>query len=78
MRVKITPVKQIKPIILLDRGEITKVTGVAYVAGQLPIKVRADVNVNLDLVQSREPLVMRQDRDPSLARAFFEINVLKK
>ncbi|XP_067937937.1 RNA 3'-terminal phosphate cyclase-like [Watersipora subatra] len=39
VRVCIEPIKCLKPIVLLDRGEIIKVEGISYVSGQLPVKV---------------------------------------
>lgn len=37
--VRISPVKQLSPISLIDRGTVTKIHGRAFVAGALPIKV---------------------------------------
>ena len=35
----VTPLKQLNPIEMIDPGQVTSVTGTAYVAGVLPIKV---------------------------------------
>ena len=37
------PVKEIRPINLMDRGDVVNITGIAYVAGVLPIKVSNSV-----------------------------------
>lgn len=37
--VRMSPVKQLSPISLIDRGTVTKIYGRAFVAGTLPIKV---------------------------------------
>ena len=34
-----SPVEKIPPITLLDRGKVTRVFGISYVAGTLPVKV---------------------------------------
>ena len=36
---KVKPVKQLKPLQLLERGSLVKITGCAFVAGVLPFKV---------------------------------------
>ena len=35
----INPIKSLEPVILLERGNVLRVTGCAYVAGVLPFKV---------------------------------------
>lgn len=37
-----SPVKELSPINLTERGTVTKIYGRAFVAGALPIKVSAD------------------------------------
>lgn len=37
--VQMSPVKQLNPINLTDRGSVTKIHGRAFVAGVLPLKV---------------------------------------
>ena len=37
--VRMSPVKQLNPINLTDRGSVTKIYGRAFVAGVLPFKV---------------------------------------
>lgn len=39
MIVRMSPVKQLNPINLTDRGSVTKIYGRAFVAGVLPFKV---------------------------------------
>ena len=39
IHVTVNPVKQLKPLVLLQRGTLSKITGRAYVAGVLPFKV---------------------------------------
>lgn len=39
MIVRMSPVKQLDPINLTDRGSVTKIYGRAFVAGVLPLKV---------------------------------------
>ena len=39
VRVTTTPVKHLQPIEMTDPGHVTKITGTAFVAGVLPIKV---------------------------------------
>lgn len=39
IHVTVNPVKQLKPLQLLQRGTLSKITGRAYVAGVLPFKV---------------------------------------
>ena len=39
IQVTVNPVKQLKPLQLLQRGTLSKITGRAYVAGVLPFKV---------------------------------------
>ncbi|KAL7984881.1 RNA 3'-terminal phosphate cyclase isoform X1 [Crotalus tigris] len=41
--VRMSPVKQLNPITLTDRGTVTKIHGRAFVAGALPIKVARDM-----------------------------------
>ena len=36
---KVKPVKQLKPLQLLERGSLVRITGYAFVAGVLPFKV---------------------------------------
>ena len=36
---EVQPVKSIKPVELLERGDITRISGRSFVAGVLPIKV---------------------------------------
>ena len=36
---KVKPVKQLKPLQLLERGSLVRITGCAFVAGVLPFKV---------------------------------------
>lgn len=40
--VQMSPVKELSPINLTERGTVTKIYGRAFVAGALPIKVSAD------------------------------------
>lgn len=40
--VQMSPVKELSPIDLTERGTVTKIYGRAFVAGALPIKVSAD------------------------------------
>lgn len=54
MIVRMTPVKQLSPINLTDRGTVTKIHGRAFVAGALPIKVSVivlggDAYVKIDI-----------------------------
>jgi len=39
IQVKVKPVKQLKPLQLLERGSLVRITGSAFVAGVLPFKV---------------------------------------
>ena len=39
IHVTVNPIKQLKPLQLLQRGLLSKITGRAYVAGVLPFKV---------------------------------------
>ena len=39
IHVTVNPVKQLKPLQLLQRGTLSKITGCAYVAGVLPFEV---------------------------------------
>lgn len=39
MRVTVNPVRFLSPITLLERGELTHITGLSYSAGQVPLKV---------------------------------------
>lgn len=39
IHVKVNPVKQLKPLQLLERGSIARITGRVYVAGVLPFRV---------------------------------------
>ncbi|KAH0618374.1 hypothetical protein JD844_017511 [Phrynosoma platyrhinos] len=41
--VRMSPVKQLSPITLTDRGTVTKIHGRAFVAGALPIKIAKDM-----------------------------------
>ena len=40
MIVRCPPVREIPPIILTEEGQLVSVTGTAFVAGVLPLKVR--------------------------------------
>lgn len=40
--VRMSPVKELSPIDLTERGAVTKIYGRAFVAGALPIKVSAE------------------------------------
>lgn len=42
--VRMSPVKQLSPISLIDRGTVTKIYGRAFVAGTLPIKLAKDMS----------------------------------
>ena len=35
----VKPVKQLRPLQLLERGSLTRITGRAFVAGRLPFRV---------------------------------------
>ena len=35
----VKPVKQLRPLQLLERGSLTRITGQAFVAGRLPLRV---------------------------------------
>ena len=39
IHVTVKPVKQLKPLQLLERGSLVRITGCAFVAGVLPFKV---------------------------------------
>ena len=39
IHVTVNPVKQLKPLQLLERGSLARITGCAFVAGVLPFKV---------------------------------------
>ena len=39
IHIKVNPVKQLKPLQLLERGSITRITGRAFVAGVLSFRV---------------------------------------
>lgn len=39
--VTVNPVKELRPVTMLERGNITKIHGRAYVAGVLPFKVNS-------------------------------------
>ncbi|XP_042322055.1 RNA 3'-terminal phosphate cyclase isoform X1 [Sceloporus undulatus] len=41
--IRMSPVKQLSPITLTDRGTVTKIHGRAFVAGALPIKIAKDM-----------------------------------
>lgn len=38
--VTVNPVKELQPVIMTERGNITKIYGRAFVAGVLPFKVK--------------------------------------
>lgn len=38
--VRVSPVKQLAPVTLTERGSVTRISGRAFVAGALPFKVR--------------------------------------
>ncbi|XP_028301255.1 RNA 3'-terminal phosphate cyclase [Gouania willdenowi] len=42
--VRVNPVKQLHPVVLTDRGNITKIHGRAFVAGVLPFKLAKDMS----------------------------------
>lgn len=49
--VRMSPVKQLNPINLTDRGSVTKIYGRAFVAGVLPFKVSClEVYVGLGIM----------------------------
>ncbi|XP_072024002.1 RNA 3'-terminal phosphate cyclase-like [Amphiura filiformis] len=69
VRVTTTPVKHLKPIEMMDPGHVTKITGTAFVAGVLPIKMAQsmartatdvlrrqykDVNVRIDAIKEQQ------------------------
>uniref|UniRef100_A0A673B337 RNA 3'-terminal phosphate cyclase n=1 Tax=Sphaeramia orbicularis TaxID=375764 RepID=A0A673B337_9TELE len=43
VRVSVSPVKHLQPVVLTDRGTITKIHGRAFVAGVLPYKLAKDM-----------------------------------
>ena len=39
VRVTVNPVQSLSSILLLDRGEITRISGISYAAGHVPLEV---------------------------------------
>lgn len=44
--VTVNPVKELQPVLMTERGTITKIYGRAFVAGVLPFKVKAFVTAD--------------------------------
>lgn len=51
--VTVNPVKELQPVTMTERGNITKIHGRAYVAGVLPFKVKLPPQHTLLLLYSR-------------------------
>ena len=50
----VKPVKQLRPLQLLERGSLTRITGHAFVAGRLPFRVSYSLIVYItDIIKPR-------------------------
>ncbi|KAJ7332448.1 hypothetical protein JRQ81_014628 [Phrynocephalus forsythii] len=58
--VRMSPVKQLSPINLMDRGNVTKIHGRAFVAGTLPIRIAKD------MASAAERCIRKEIRDLSV------------
>ena len=54
IHVTVKPVKQLRPLQLLERGSLTRITGRAFVAGRLPFRVSYSLIVYItDIIKPR-------------------------